>query len=98
MEWLIIGVVLGVVGFWLSSWARTKKISIKWYVWILVVLAVLMATLTAIDYYTLILEMEPATAEAVLWLFGGPALILALIAVGLVWWQNRKTISAPTKS
>jgi hypothetical protein len=98
MGWIIIGAVLGVVGFWLSSLARAKKISIKWYVWILVVLAVLMAALTTIDYNTLILAMEPAVAGVVLWLFGGPALILALIAIGLVWWQNRKTISAPTRS
>jgi hypothetical protein len=98
MGWLIIGAVLGGVGFWLSSRARAKKISIQWYVWILVVLAVLMAALTAMDYNTLILEREPATARGVLWLFGGPALILALVAVGLVWWQNRKTISAPMKS
>jgi sensor histidine kinase regulating citrate/malate metabolism len=98
MEWLIIGAVLGVAGLRLASWANAKKISIKWYVWILVVLAVLMTALTAMDYNTLILGMEPSTARVVLWLFGGPALILALIAVGLVWWQNRKTINAPTES
>jgi hypothetical protein len=98
MAWLIIGAVLGGAGVWFASWARAKKISITWYVWILGVLAVLMAALTAMDYNTLTLEMEPAAAGVVLWLFGGPALILALIAVGLVWWQNRKTISAPTKS
>jgi hypothetical protein len=98
MSWLIIGAVLGGAGFWLASWARAKNISIQWYVWVFIVLAVLMAALTAMDYNTLILEMEPATAGGVLWLFGGPALILALIAFGLVWWQNRKVISAPTKS
>jgi hypothetical protein len=98
MGWLVIGAVLGGAGFWLLSWARAKKISIKWYVWILVVLAVLMAALTAMDYDTLTLEMEPAAAGVVLWLFGGPALTLAMLAVGLVWWQNRKTFSAPTKS
>jgi hypothetical protein len=98
MEWLIIGVVLGGTGFWLASWARAIKISIKWYVWIFVALAVLMAALTAMDYNILTLAMEPATAGAVLWLFGGPALVLALIAVGLIGWQNRKALSRPTKS
>ncbi len=88
MEWFIIGAGLGGAGFWFASWANAKTISIKWYVWIVVVLAVLMATLTAMDYNTLILEMEPVAAGAILWLFGGPALLLALIAVGLVWWQR----------
>lgn len=98
MEWLIIGAVLGAAGFWLSSWARTKNISIKWYVWILVVLVLLITALTAMDYTTLIQGKEPATAGIVLLLFGGPALILAFIAVGLVWWENRKIISASKKS
>jgi hypothetical protein len=98
MQWLIIGAVLGGAGVWLSSWARAKEISINWYVWILLVLAVLMAALTAMDYNTLTQGMEPATAGVVLWLFGGPALILALTALGLVWWQNRKTSRVRTKS
>jgi hypothetical protein len=98
MEWLIIGAILGGVGVWFSSLARSKNISIQWYVWIIGVLAVLLAALTALDYETLILEMEPATAGVVLWLFGGPALILALIAISLVWWHNRKTNRAPMKS
>jgi hypothetical protein len=98
MWWLIIGLVLGLAGWWLATLARAKKISIKWYTWVLVVLAVLMAALTAMDYNTLTLEMEPAAAGAILWLFGTPALVFALIAVGLIWWQNRQVISLPKKS
>jgi hypothetical protein len=98
MEWLIVGAVLGGAGCRFASWARAKKISIKWYVWVLAGLAVLMAALTVMDYSTLTAAMEPAAAGILLWLFGAPALILALIAVGLVCWQNRKTLLARTKS
>jgi hypothetical protein len=95
MGWLIIGAVLGTAGLRVAAWARAEQVIVRWYVWILVGLAVLMAALTTMDYSTLILEMEPAAAGVILWLFGGPALILALIAVGLVWWENRKTLRAP---
>ncbi len=97
MEWLIIGAVFGIVGLRVASWAGAKNVSIKWYVWVLVALAVLMAVLTAMDYYALTTEMEPGAASVILWLFGGPALILALIAGGVVWWQNRKTVRAPNR-
>ncbi len=88
MGWLIIGAVLGIAGWRLASLARANKIRIKWYVWVAAVLAVLMAALTAMDYTTLTEEMEPGAAGVILWLFGGPALILALIAFGLVWWER----------
>lgn len=97
MEWLIIGAILGMAGLWLAWWALDKGIRVKWYVWILIVLAVLMAALTAMDYITLTVEMEPGAAGVILWLFGGPALILALIAASLVWWQNKRTIRALIK-
>lgn len=99
MWWLIIGLVLGAAGWWLVSWTRSNKINVKWYEWVLIVLAVLMAALTVMDYTTLTREMEPAAAGVILWLYGIPALLLAAIAVGLIWWQNNKKAAvAPKKS
>jgi hypothetical protein len=93
MEWLFVGMVCGVGGVGISSWAHTKGIRIRWYIWIFAALAVWMATLTALDYATLIKAMEPVSAGVVVWICGGPALILALIAITVVWWQNRKSVS-----
>lgn len=98
MGWLIIGLVLGAAGLWLGSWAHAKNISIKWYVWIFIVLAVLVFALMVMDFQTLTTEMEPTMAEGVLWLYGIPGSVLALIAVSLIWWQNKKPAAPPTKS
>lgn len=95
MSWLIIGLILGAGGLWLASWARAKNITIKWYAWIPIVLAVLVFALLVMDYMTLNTEMEPAAAGVILWLYGIPGLVLALIAAGLVWFQNKKPTSAP---
>lgn len=90
MGWLIIGLVLGAVGGWLKAWVTTKNIRIKWYAWIFIVLAGLVLSLMVMDFRTLTTEMEPFAAGGVLWLYGVPGLALALIAVGLIWWQNKK--------
>lgn len=89
MEWLVIGAGLAAAGWWLADWARARQVTIRWYVWILGVLAAVMAALAVTDYRTLSMEMEPGAASIVIWLFGGPALILACSTAGLVWWQNR---------
>jgi hypothetical protein len=98
MWWLIIGLVLGVAGLWLASWARSKNVSIKWYAWIPIVLAVLLFALAAMDYSAMIAEQEPTAAGFVLGFYGIPGLVLALIAGGLVWWQNKKPAVAAKKS
>jgi hypothetical protein len=43
-------------------------------------------------------EMEPAAAGVILWLYGIPGLVLAAIAGGLIWWQNKKPAAAPKKA
>ena len=98
MEWLILGVLFGVAAWGLASLAHANNISIRWYAWLLVVLAALLAALTAMDYAILTTEQEPGAASVILWLFGGPALVLALLAVACVWWQNRGVLRAPKKS
>ena len=91
MWWLIIGLVLGAAALWLASWARSKNVSIKWYTWIPIVLAVLFFALMVMESNTMAKQMEPAAAGFVLGFYGIPGLVLALIAGGLVWWQNKKT-------
>jgi hypothetical protein len=90
MWWLIIGLVLGAAGLWLASWARSKNVSIKWYAWIPIVLAVLLFALAVMDFNALTAEKESAAAGVALGFYGIPGLVLALIAGGLVWWQNKK--------
>ncbi len=97
IEWLIIGAILGAAGLRLVSWTRAKNLAVGWFVWVLGVLAVLLAVLTLMDYRTLQTEMEPGSAGVILWLLGGPALILAVLAVVLVWRQNQNVFRTPTE-
>ena len=39
MWWLILGIAIGVIGWWLVAWTRAKKIAVKWYEWLLAVIA-----------------------------------------------------------
>ncbi len=91
MEWLIIGAVLAVGGLRLAAWARARSIHVHWDAWVLAALAVLLAALTAMDYGTFTAGLEPGAANVILWFFGAPAGVLALLAAGLVWLDNRKT-------
>jgi len=97
MLWLVLGLLIGVGGWWLVSWARARKLGVKWYEWLLGVLAVGFALLAIQNYAAFLREMEPYSANVMLALLGVPALLLAGLAVFLVWWRSRKT-SAPTKA
>ncbi|MBI5650325.1 MAG: dehalogenase [Chloroflexi bacterium] len=98
MWWLILGIAIGVIGWWLVAWTRAKKIAVKWYEWLLAVIALGFALLALQNYYAFLREMEPYSAGVMLALLGVPALIFAVIAVGLVWWENTKVAKTPAKN
>jgi hypothetical protein len=99
MWWLILGVIIGVGGWWLVSWSRQKSMRVTWYEWVLAVLAVIFALLAIQNYFASIAELEPQAAWILLALFGVPALILAAIPVFLVWRKQKSAPApAPTKS
>ncbi len=99
MWWLVLGIVIGALGFWLVSWAKAHKVAVQWYEWLLGVIAIGLGALALQNYYAFLREMEPQAAMVMLALLGIPALALAIIAVGLAWWQNTKKVAgAPKKS
>ena len=89
MWWLVLGIVIGAGGWWLASWTRAKKIAVKWYEWVLGVIAVGLGLLALQNYYAFLREMEPQAAVVMLAVLGIPALVIAAIAVFLVWWEAR---------
>ncbi len=95
MMWLILGLIIGAGGWWLVSWTRARKLGVRWYEWLLGALAVALALLAIQNYTAFLREMEPYAASVMLALLGVPGLILAALAVFLVWWRGRKS---PTKS
>lgn len=94
MWWLILGVILGVGGWWLVSWTRKRNLRVTWYEWLLAVIAVLFALLAIQNYFASVAELEPQAAWILLALFGVPAVILAAIAAFLVW-RQQKSVRAP---
>jgi hypothetical protein len=98
MESFIIGLALGGVGVGLAFWARARDIHIKWYAWIFIVFAVLVLALLGMDFRTFTVAIEPDMAAGALILYGIPGLVSALIAIGLIWWGNKRPSTASTDS
>lgn len=98
MLWLIIGVLLGVGGWWLVSWTRKQNLRVTWYEWLLGVIALLFALLAIQNFTASFAELEPQAAWILLALFGVPALIFAAIALFLVWRDGKVVKTAPAKS
>ncbi|MBI4789193.1 MAG: dehalogenase [Chloroflexi bacterium] len=94
MLWLIIGLIVGVGGWWLVSWAGKKKLGVKWYEWLLTALAVGFALLAIQNFQASLAELEPGAAGILLALFGIPAVILEAIAAFLVW-RRQKGVKTP---
>jgi hypothetical protein len=97
MLWLILGVIIGVGGWWLVSWTRTRNVKVTWYEWLLAVIALVFALLAIQNYTASVAELEPGAAWVLLALFGVPALIFAAIA-GFLVWRRQKGASAPAKA
>ena len=97
MLWLIVGLIVGVGGWWLVSWTGQKKLGVKWYEWLLAVIAVGFALLAIQNLNASIAELEPQAGWILLALFGVPALIFAAIAAFLVW-RRQKKVSAPASA
>lgn len=97
MLWLIIGLIIGVGGWWLVSWTGRKKLGVKWYEWLLAALAVAFALLAIQNLTASIAELEPQAGGILLALFGVPALFFAAIAAFLVWRRQKKAV-APAKA
>ncbi len=94
MWWLILGVIIGVGGWWLVSWTRKQNLRVTWYEWLLAVLAVVFALFAIQNYFASVAELEAQAGAIMLALFGVPALILAAIAWFLVW-RRQKSAQAP---
>jgi hypothetical protein len=97
MLWLILGLIIGVGGWWLVSWTRARQVRVTWYEWLLTAVAVIFALLAIQNYAASIAELEPQAAWILLALFGVPAVIFAAIAWFLVW-RRRRPAGAPAKA
>jgi hypothetical protein len=88
--WLIIGLIVGVLLFWLGVSLKNAGKQGTWYEWLILVIGVFLLMFSAANYFGSQLEMEPKAANLFLLFVGLPAVILILIAWQL-WARRKKT-------
>lgn len=86
MLWLILGLLIGAGAFWLAT---RGNLNVRWYEWLVAILAVLLALFAIQNYASSLAENEPRAAGILLAMFGLPALILGIVAGVLVWLRKR---------
>lgn len=97
MDWLIIGLVIG-LGVWaLTAWTRSHKLHLVWYEWVLIAVAVVFVLLAYQNYTATLAELEPQAAPFMLIAFGAPALVCA-VAAGYLVWRKQQPVSLVPKS
>ena len=96
MLWLIFGLVLGWVVSLILNLSLTHRIKVRWYQWVLGVIATVLILLTIQNYLALQAELEPAAAGLMWFLFGLPGIILAALIWVIPWFAS--VVSRPRVS
>jgi hypothetical protein len=96
MLWLILGLLLGVVGYWLVTWTRARGIRVTWYEYLIEIAALILALVAIQNFVASLAELEPQAAWILLALFGVPALILACVG-GFMIWRRQKSANLIAK-
>lgn len=81
--WIVFGLALGAALMGLAIWTRTRGITVRWHEWLLGTLGLLLFIFTLQNYLAARAEFEPTAPGMFLLVFGLPALVLLLLAVGL---------------
>jgi|TARA_B100002003_G_C13686975_1_gene346541 hypothetical protein len=78
MWWFLYGLIMGG-----GISAIAVNVSLTWYVWLFIVIALIMFTLTMQHYFASIKEMEPMAARRGAVALGTPGVIFAVLAIVL---------------
>ena len=81
MWWFIYGVILGAGGMALRDWYVAENITVGWYIWPLMALALALGTMAVHHFFASHAELEPKAARVGLLIFGVPALLLCGVVV-----------------
>lgn len=88
--WLIIGIVLGLGLAYLVSASRSGKMRIRWYQWVLGVIAVAFLLLAIQNYFALLDELQPKMATFALIAFGLIGVFSTALALAIPRVSGRK--------
>lgn len=81
MIWLVVGVVLGIGLYHVASRSLSGRLRVRWYQWLLGLLAVAMFLLALQNYLALQDEFEPTLAIFSLLAFG----LAGVLSTALLW-------------
>jgi len=89
--WFIIGLILSVGLLVLILFLRTRKITVKWYEWLIGAVGLLLLLFTIQNFSGSLAEHEEFAAWTFLWLSGVPSIILICISILLPWRRYSRT-------
>jgi len=87
MFWLIVGLVLGAVIFWVATGGFVK---LTWYEWVLGILGIILILFAIQNFGASQVAHEPKAGNLLLLIFGLPGLIFAAVAGVLVFLRGKK--------
>lgn len=90
MLWLIVGLIVGAGAVWLVSWTRARKISVTWYEWLIVAVAVAFVLFGIQNFEGSMAELETRAAWTLLAASSFGAAVLGVVAWRLIARHNPK--------
>ena len=91
--WFLIGLITSAILFTLAFWLHSKRISVRWYEWLIGATGLLLLLFTIQNFSASFAEYEPQAAWTFLWVFGLPAFFLLTLACFLPWRRHRRVSS-----
>ena len=90
----IFGMVIGAALMGLVFWLVQKRITVRWYEWIIGAFGFICAVWAIHDFFGSMAEYNEAAGRTLLWILGIPALVLLALAIFLPWRRVRKIKAA----
>jgi uncharacterized membrane protein len=89
--WFAVGLVIGAGIVALAFWLNKHRMQVKWYVWLMSLVGILLAIWAVHDFSASMAEYNEIAAWTLLWLLGIPGIILLVLSSLLPWLQRRQT-------
>jgi uncharacterized membrane protein len=85
--------LVAIIGIAVIVWLIAKKVSLRWYEWLLGIVGYLLALLALQNWAASLQELQPRAGGLLLLMIGLPALVLIAISIALPLTRARKGAS-----
>jgi len=87
--WALLGLLLGILGFAMVKWLRSRDMKVTWYDWLIGIIGLAMLIFTFQNFYSSFMEDE-AFAGWMFLLFPGLLAVVLMGIVALQIWRRNK--------